>query len=377
MKVFHLLLPTPEIDGLSITMPPDPDQTRLLAELIASTLTLLGQYTAFLTPNATPPAIPHIDAPPNPLHVLRDSGKLVKAHTTKIGLLAINKPFTPSAIRKVLDELRATCIPAMMSASQICYQQQSVWSAMMADEVRARVRRVFKELETLLQELESIAKDATRRSARRDSLSSTGVVWESCDAVIELDSMGIGGLAVRKAEEYRDTIKDAIEELREWKEGEDLDSEGHDELLDEGDEAVEGDKDSIEDIFNAANSMPKDRPELAKLVDAADGKLKKIVLLYTALIKRRLKTFKAETSGQGNTSDVERMDKALLGLKSLPEQVDDLAGCFYDLDEERVEVAMSKCFDDAMQVSKVMQRDWQEKEDEFTIWSGKWKEALG
>ncbi|KAI7519344.1 hypothetical protein KC331_g20747, partial [Hortaea werneckii] len=219
------------------------DQTASLQDLITATLTQLTTYTTLLNPTSPTPDLPPTAAePPNPLHLLRDTAKLIKAHVTKLSLLAINKPFTPSAVRKVLTELKATCIPALMSGSQICtLQQGGKWSEMMGREVQARTRRVVRELESLVRELGEInggggssRRNGSGREGGGDSLRSTGVVWESCDALIELETMGIGGLAVVKAGQYRDTIRDAIEELREWKEGEDLDSEGQDELLDEG-----------------------------------------------------------------------------------------------------------------------------------------------
>ncbi|KAK5128276.1 hypothetical protein LTR85_002943 [Meristemomyces frigidus] len=368
-------------------MPPKAEQeSHALNDLLITTLALLAQFTTYLAPTSTlPPPTTPISNPPNPLHVLRDAARLVKAHTTKISLLAINKPFTPSAIRKVLNELTATCLPAMMSAVQICEQERTTtWGGLMGGEVRARVRRVFREMEMLLQEVLSIAAGGNEAgaisSSRRDSLSSTGVVWESCDALIELEKLGIAGLAVQKAEQYRDTIKDAIEELREWTEGEDTDTEGHDALLDENDEAVEGDTESLEDLFNAANSMPRDRPELKQLVEEAGGLLKKVVLLYNAVIKRRLRTFKERGNGEGEGEGegVERLDQAMLSLRRIPHQVDELASCFYDLDDARAKEMLAKCINEAKTAARVMEKRWEDgAADEFTAWSRKWKEAVG
>ena len=109
----------------------------------------------------------------------------------------------------------------MMGAVQICEQENAIWGSMMGNEIQARVRRVWQELEMLLEEVLSIAAGGTG-NARRDSLSSTGVVWESYDALIELDDLGLGGLALQTAQQYRETIKDAISELQEWSEGDDL-----------------------------------------------------------------------------------------------------------------------------------------------------------
>lgn len=349
--------------------------TKALTDLIASTLALLGQFAAALSPSADLTSTASIPSPPNPLDVLRDSAKLIKAHTTKLSLLAINKPFTPSAITKVLKELSGACLPAMMSAAQICEQDKGRWSSMMSKEVQARVRRVFKEMGVMLEELQSIAGGNTS-STRRDSLSSTGVVWESCDACIELSKLDVAGLAMQKAEQYRDTIKDAITELQEWKDGEDLDSEGQgDGLLDSDDEGVDGDRDSIEDIFNAANSMPKDRPELKALVEDADAKLKKIVILYDALVKRRIKTFK-NGGGDANEPATARLDGLMQHLKTIPHQVDEMASFLYDLDESGAKAVLSKCVTKATSASAGMESNWNGEDDASSEWLRKFSAAV-
>lgn len=350
-----------------------PTDASSLAELLASTLALLSQFSSSLGTTASPTAETILN-PPNPLHVLRDSANLLKAHTTKLSLLTLNAPFTPSAVVKVLRELATTCLPAMMGAVQICEQEQATWGTLMGGEVQARVRRVFREMEMLLREVQAVASGNSELNRRRDSLSSTGVVWESCDALAMLEKIGIAGLAVQKAEQYRDTIKDAIAELREWAEGEDLDSEGHDALLDDQDEGVGGDGDSLDDLFNAANSMPKDRPELRALIDESEGKLKKVVLLYGAIVKRRLKTFVLGEAVHGN---VARMDDAMRHLQRTPHLVDESASYFYDLDEERVRQMLESCVVEAKQAGSAIVLDWEGKEDALTTWIGKWNDAVG
>ncbi|KJX94471.1 hypothetical protein TI39_contig4189g00004 [Zymoseptoria brevis] len=348
-------------------MSPKAAEVTTLTDLITSTQSLLRQFTTALRSTSNPTTIPNA---PNPLHLLRDAATLLKAHTTKVSLLAINKPFTPTAITAVLRDLSTTCLPALISGAQICSTEEKTWGKLMGKEVHARVLRVFREVENLLQELRSIAEGNAPGGSRRDSLSSTGVVWESCDALVELEKMGIAGLAVRKAEQYRDAISDAIEELKEWKEGTDLESEGHDDaLLDSGDEGVDGDAESLEEMFNAANSLPADRVELRELVEKAEGRLKKVVLLFTAVGKRRLKTFGGEK--------VDGLDRVLEQLEVVQNDVDDLAGLFYDLDEDGVKEGLEKCVREAKAVSKIVKLDWEGKEDAFTAWSAKWEEAVG
>ena len=242
--------------------PPSSADLKALNTLITSTQAVLAQFTASLADSA-PKTTERIPNPPNPLQVFSDAARLVKAHVTKLSLLVINKPFTPTAVTKVLRELATSCLPALISGVQICQQDKATWTELMGREAQLRTRRVFKELETLLQEIQSVAQGAEAgTSGGRDSLSATGVVWESCDSLAELNTLGIAGLAVQKAEQWRDTIRDAIEELQEWAEGGDLETEGpNDALLDSDDEGVAGDNDndSLDDLFNAANSMPADR----------------------------------------------------------------------------------------------------------------------
>ena len=360
--------------------PPSSVDLKALNTLIISTQAVLAQFTASLADNAPKPT-DRIPNPPNPLQVFSDAARLVKAHVTKLSLLVINKPFTPTAITKVLRELASTCLPALISGVQICQQDKAVWSDLLVREAQLRVRRVFRELETLLAEIKSVAQGAEAGSSNgRDSLSATGVVWESCDALAALNALGVAGLAVQKAEQWRDTIKDAIEELQEWADGEDLETEGqNDALFDSDDEGVAGDdNDSLNDIFNAANSMPADRPELKELVEQAVEKLKKVDILYRALIKRRLKPYKnVEAVETGKKSSAENVDELMENLKSLPDLVDDMASNFYDLDEEAARAALAGCVKKACETAKLATLDYDGKEDEFSTWSKKWVEAVG
>jgi len=360
--------------------PPSSADLKALNTLITSTQAVLAQFTASLADNAPKPT-DRIPNPPNPLQVFSDAARLVKAHVTKLSLLVINKPFTPTAITKVLRELASTCLPALISGVQICQQDKAVWSDLLVREAQLRVRRVFRELETLLAEIKSVAQGAEAGSSSgRDSLSATGVVWESCDALAALNALGVAGLAVQKAEQWRDTIKDAIEELQEWADGEDLETEGqNDALFDSDDEGVAGDdNDSLNDIFNAANSMPADRPELKELVEQAVEKLKKVDILYRALIKRRLKPYKSVAAVEtGKKSSAENVDELMENLKSLPDLVDDMASNFYDLDEEAARAALADCVKKACETAKLATLDYDGKEDEFSTWSKKWVEAVG
>jgi len=236
---------------------------------------------------------------------------------------------------------------------------------------------VFVELEALLLEVRSVAAGSSSGNGR-DSLSTTGVVWESCDSLAELKVLGTGGLAVQKAEELRETVRDAAEELQEWADGGDLETEGQDALFDSGDEGVEGDdNDSLNGIFNAANSLPADRVELKELVGKAVEKLKKVEILYKALVKRRLKTYKGIAAAEeGKKSSAEYLDEVMDGLKALPDSIDDMASTFYDLEDDAAKTALDECLEKAREIAVLARLNYDGEEDEFSTWSQKWIDAV-
>lgn len=330
---------------------------------------------------SSPSSVPHNDSPPPVLPLLNDSARLLKAHVTKLSLLAINKPFTPSAISTVLSEITTTCLPALMSAVQICESQPAVYASFFAEEVRARTRRIMREMLGLVGEVKNIYQEsqngtpATKK--QRDSLSATGVVWNGCDELTALATSGLSGLAVQKAEAYRDMIKDAVSELQEWREGADVENEGlGDDLLDSDDEGVDGDRESLEEMFNAPNSLPDDREDLRELVLAAEDKLKKVVILYTAVIKRRLKLLPKNRGGLEIEDSRARFGRAMSLLKSIPQKVDEFASDLYDLDAQRAQACFKDILDKAHSCAEVLMLSQEGNEDEFTVWTSRWKEAI-
>lgn len=358
-----------------------------LLDNVSSQQALLAQFLVTLAPNSALESSSRLPPnPPNPLLVLRDSATLLKAHTTKLSLLLINKPFTATAVQKVLRDVSGTCLPAMMSAVEIC--QPTVWGSFLRQQIIARVRTVMREMDVCYNEVKLITTQQIDEAAKakakpksgdvqdkgRDSLVSTGLVWDACDKLVELESVGIGGLAVKRAEEWRDMIKDAIEELKEWEEGDGEDDDDDEDEAANSDHEAEDDKDSVDDMFSAANSLPKNRPDLSQRLATANDKLKKIGMLYAALTKRRLKTFTPAVAA--SQKNLVTLDNLLDTLKELPDTVDDLASSFYDLNTEQVDDGIQNCLEHATRAVELVKLDWDSNEDEFTAWANKWLEIV-
>lgn len=221
---------------------------------------------------------------------------------------------------------------------------------------------------------------------KTDVLGKTGVVWDVCDEMLKLCNGGVVDLVLKKAQQLRAVLLDAVEELKEW--GEDV---ADSDPQDENDEAERSDEEDgfedEDDFFGAKNKLGKDDKELKALLDKSTKKLKMVGMLYQALGKRRLKTFPAvgpdsastKTTQNGesaNETPAQKLDALMQILKSIPDTVDDLASTFYELEEEEAEAELEKVCDQAKNAVAVVSKSWTGTDDEFTAWSAKWIEAL-
>lgn len=222
---------------------------------------------------------------------------------------------------------------------------------------------------------------------KKDVLERTGVVWDVCDELLRLCNGGVVELVLKKAQQLRAVLLDAVEELKEW--GEDVADEEEDEAEGSADEDGFGDED---DFFGAQNKIGKDDKELKVLLDRSVKKLKMVGIMYQAVGKRRLKTFPAvapnsnpatastaASPANGDNaveSPAQKLDRLMHILKTIPDTVDDLASTFYDLEQEEAEAELKKVCDEAKSAVELVRKSWVGTDDEFTVWSDKWIEAL-
>jgi len=248
-------------------------------------------------------------------------------------------------------------------------------------ELRAQIRRILSSWDDVLALVLRIsearvgggkkADKELEEQEKQEVLSATGVVWEGCDRLVKTIDEGVVGLVVKRAEEWRSVLLDAVQELKEW--GEDIDEEESDgdEGVGSGDEQDEfADED---DIFGAANKLGKGDKELKEVLDRSVMRLKMVGVLYQALIKRRLKTF-PQKDGKSDLMGV--LEQLMRVLKAIPESVDELASAFYDLDETEARKVVERCCEEAKEAVGLVRQGWNGSDDEFTAWSGKWIAAL-
>ncbi|KAL2063182.1 hypothetical protein VTL71DRAFT_6254 [Oculimacula yallundae] len=360
-----------------------------LKSTVNTTLALLSQLQNPAAPvTSTNAAKTEVNA----LDLAHDAASLIRAHSTKLSLLIINKPFTASAITTVVRELVSGPLPGLASAVELC--DASKYTKAMHEELSYQVGRVFVEFGTLVKAipldgeiLSDDAKNGTGSTTGRGSLAITGTVWQACDAVIGLRKLGIAGLVIRKAEQYRATLKDALEELQDWAEEE---SDGED----DGGNTGSGDEDEDEDdaqaavdnMFGNQKHIPTDDPE--KIRPRLDSSLKRIRLLgmmYQAVVKRRFKTLPSLPLPESDPGKVEAkvipdvvacVDEVLDTMKKIPDTVDELPGAFYELDVKDIDEQMAKCFFSGLDALQLLTKNWKGEEDEFTAWLQKFQLAM-
>jgi hypothetical protein len=315
----------------------------------------------------------------NALTLAHDTASLIRAHTTKLSLLIINKPFTPTAISTVLRELVAGPLTGLSSAIELCVAEK--YTKAMSTELQYRAGKVFSELRTLVQAipldgqiLSDDAKNGTGAEKGKGSLAVTGTVWAACDGVIELKTLGIAGLVIKKAEGYRDLLKDALEELQEWAEEESD--------MEDGD-AVDGEEDpaqaAVDNILGSQRHIPSDDAEnIRPRLDSSMKRLRLLILMYQAVVKRRFKTLphlphselppELEAKSNEDPGIVNCLDEVLGVMKKIPDITDELASAFYDLDTKEIDERMDQCFFTGFAAAGLLIKDWEGQKDEFSTW---------
>ncbi|TVY83965.1 Uncharacterized protein LSUE1_G001928, partial [Lachnellula suecica] len=327
----------------------------------------------------------------NALDLAHDSASLIRAHSTKLSLLIINKPFTASAISTVLRELVAGPLPGLASAVELC--NAATYTKAMSEELAWRAKNVFVALGTLVKAvpldgktLSEDQKNGTGKTVGKGSLASTGVVWGACDAVVELKKLGIAGLLVRKADEYRATLKDALEELQEWGEEESDEEDEEDDVAQDTDGMETSAQDAVDDMFDQRHIPAEDPDKIRPRLESALKKLRLVVLMYQAVVKRRWKTLpplpspqppqELEAKSKEDSGILSRLDKVTSAFKDIPDITDELAGAFYRLDGPEIDKKMEDCFSTSLEAVELLLKSWEGTEDEFTAWARKFQIAI-
>ncbi|KAL9102066.1 MAG: hypothetical protein Q9163_002746 [Psora crenata] len=322
---------------------------------------------------------PPAQNPPNALALLSDGSKLLKAQTTKLSLLLINKPFTPSEITHILNTLARSVLPALMSRLELYPVEK--YTRCMREHVRATLATVLREMLSLVSCIPD-NQDAILGSKRKEILACTGVVWDECDSLVHLAEKGIVEIVGEQVGGYLALLEDAITELNDW----DPDGDEEEEGDEDGDQSDEG---ISKGVIYTPTSSDEERLGMDKFdinlqiarKSRAIKYLRLVRLLYPALRKRRISTFpnisdSTSQSDMPTPSQIQDFDAMVAHTKCFTNVADEIAGCLYENDANLLVSRLDELVEEARRCVRLTRRDWNGKEDEYTTWVDKWAERM-
>ncbi|KAI4212707.1 MAG: hypothetical protein LQ351_004598 [Letrouitia transgressa] len=307
------------------------------------------------------------------LSLLYDSTSLLKAQTTKLSLLLLNQPFSPSAIAPILSSVTGDCLPALLNCLQLCLPD--IYTSILHKEIRIRLSQVIQELQILVRLIPTDEQGVEELEGKKQEiLSTTGVVWEVCDHLAATAQKGLVGLVVERADAWLALVKDAIEELEEWDPGDDDDAFG-------SDDSSCGSK---KERHLSGKNHEADEHEVQELQGLKEESLKVmrlIRLLFPAVRKRRMLAFPpiertSTTETLPKKEQVAALDQLVERLHGFSEEIDEVAGALYATNKEQIEERLRNIQHKAEECIDGMKINWKGEEDEFTAWGCKWMERL-
>ena len=363
---------------------------------LASLCSLLASFQSALRAPLESPRPNHIANPPNALALLSDAAQLLKAQTTKLSLLILNKPFSAREVNHIISVLSKSILPALLSASDLL--RPETYTRAVQWHVRGILGIVWRELLKLFDIVPTDAEPDVKRVdimpthtepdvKRVAALGSTGVLWEQCDELVSLGEIGVTGVVDRRVKGYGELLDDAIAEMEEWDPDEDDgDSDGDE---DEGGEEGNSQKGkamvatpTTSDEEALQNGVQGLRLSPHNAVKAKVLKFLRILrLFYPALRKRRIETYpnitrKSTKDDLISSQQVERLDELVGFAQQFSEDTDELAGALYADETEEVDIKLRALTVASEQCALLMETDWNGQEDEFCTWLRTWKDLL-
>ena len=304
-----------------------------------------------------------------PLPLLSTASSALKAQVTKLSLFAINTPFTPSALNTVLAPVNDSILPSLVTATLLI--TPNAYTKAFCGEARILTRTVLKDLVKLILEVKATAETKKKKGEKEEELSqsekdavtiATGHMWDSCDAVIKLAEDGVMGFLSRRVEEWRNLVRDAIEEIEDWDPDEEDDFFGLDD--DDGD---------------TASSTDEDRGDTAALHEQKKSTirvLKSIAQIFPAIAANRLRN-------QPCPSSVPTLESLMLHLQDITGDADEAAGALYEGSTANSSGYLKKAKNRATDAIKLVVLPWQvdgerprESGDKFTVWARTWLKVI-
>lgn len=252
----------------------------------------------------------------NCLAALIDVSKLIRAHTTKIGI-AFKPPISRDAAVKCIEDLAKTT-PNL--AAIFLGMREEIDGSLVVREFESHVKDMYATVKAYVEQLKEAVRseDDLKTGKRRPTshnvsnggtLVMVGEVWQMCDALENSANKGSTGILQEKIQEFEQIVQDGLEDLEAWIEG---DGDGLDLSF--------GDEDSDSDDDNDKSDGERDEALIT------EGKLwlsrlKKLGLLLKTTRTQRCRTLSSQEH-----------DSLYTQLRELSAAIDDLIAVFLEND---------------------------------------------
>jgi hypothetical protein len=355
-----------------------------LLNLLDVTLNLSEQFSLILSgPTVEGPAMTSDTAadPASPLPLLAASAGSLKAQSTKLSLLAINSPFTPSAVATVISSINDTVLPSLVTAALLTTPES--YTQTFHEESKALVKEVLRELSVLANHVKGIAENGgTNLSEDRKHVVTTATarLWNSCDRLVALSEGGVFGLVIKKATEYLELVRDGVRELEAWDPNETLDDPWGIDLSDVEDNEVN----FVQNHHAAEDQHGVKLEELQEQRKYMLRLLKPISQIYPTIISRRLQTPLSVLL----PSRIQQIEILANNLRDIPNLMDEAAGSLYEHDLGNAVKYTARLIKCAVAAVETVRLPWdtgeggsderdQASEDRFRVWVETWLKVIG
>ena len=296
---------------------------------IATALALIEQFISSLSSDKQHHLQPESTDTPSPLLLSSAAAKSLKAQVTKLSLLTVTTPFTPTAISTCLQSVNDSVLPSLVTATFLTTAE--LYTSSFENESKSLTRGVLRDLQALIKLVEARSKDGKPTAElpelkKKEIAEATGRVWEDCDDTVKFAAEGLPGFVVRRSKQWLDLMKDAVKELQEW----DPDEEINDEDL-FGDV---GSDDNNEDDANTNGDIQKkedqDRATIsAGAKDQALKVLSRIPQSVHVVVKQRLEKLKKDDHLALPSATRAQLDQILVKTRNVSELMDESAEGIY------------------------------------------------
>lgn len=297
--------------------------TSSLDSALSTSLTLCERFISSLSPNGLADSSAEVPEAPSPLPLLTTAATALRAQVTKISLLAITTPFTPSALTTCILPLNESILTSLVTA--VLLTTPGKFTLAFSSDCRSSAAAALKELQGLLRLVQKRGQNKDSKTEvlegeKKGFTEATGRVWDACDKLNTLAAEDVPGYVVRKTRQWLELMKDAVKELEEWDPEEEIDPDdpfGQD-FSDDDDTPPDSEEKSDENDRAAISAGVKDQ---------ALKVLSRIPQSIHVVIKQRLE--KATPSPKLSAEKIIQLGTIMTQTRQISELIDESAEGMY------------------------------------------------